>query len=167
MADSDAAWADSTLQIMAEGWTAYQEQLITAIAPLDNEQLDLRVAPGLRSVREIATHIIRARASWFTAALGVSDAAFAAVEDWQNLDAPARTAAELVASMRATWAAMERAMRGYSAADVAATVEGVRRGEPFKLVRGWVLWHLIEHDTHHGGEISYALGMHGLPGVDI
>lgn len=167
MAEAEAQWADSTLAIMAEGWAAYQEQLIIALAPLDGEQLDLSVAPGLRSIRQIATHMVSVRASWFRQALGVGDEAFETYRSWQLPDAQPRTAAELVEGLRATWAVMEPAMRSWSAADIAATVEGVRRGQPFKLVRGWVIWHVIEHDTHHGGEISYALGMHGLPGVDI
>jgi uncharacterized damage-inducible protein DinB len=161
------SWTDQTLAIMAAGWSAYQNQLITALEPLDEEQLDLRVTPGLRSIREIATHIVSVRASWFHTALSVGDEAFAAIRGWQQPGAPPRTAAELVAGLRETWRVMTEAMAGWSAADLAATVEGVRRGEPFSLVRGWVVWHVIEHDLHHGGEISYALGMHGLPGVDI
>jgi uncharacterized damage-inducible protein DinB len=35
------------------------------------------------------------------------------------------------------------------------------------LVRGWIVWHVIEHDLHHGGEVSFTLGMHGLAAPDI
>jgi uncharacterized damage-inducible protein DinB len=167
MADAKSSWADQTLAIIVEGWSAYQDQLITALEPLGPEQLELRVTPELRSIREIATHIVSVRASWFHTALGVGDEAFAAIREWQRPGAPPRTAAELVAGLRETWRVMTQAMAGWSAADLAAKVEGVRHGEPFSLVRGWVLWHVIEHDLHHGGEISYALGMYSLPGVDI
>jgi uncharacterized damage-inducible protein DinB len=30
-----------------------------------------------------------------------------------------------------------------------------------------VVWHLIEHDLHHGGELSLTLGMHGVAAPDI
>jgi hypothetical protein len=30
-----------------------------------------------------------------------------------------------------------------------------------------VIWHLIEHDLHHGGELSFSLGMHNLAAPDI
>ncbi len=33
--------------------------------------------------------------------------------------------------------------------------------------RGWVVWHVMEHDVHHGGEISQILGSHGLSGLDL
>lgn len=167
MAETQPQWADPTLAIMAEGWAAYQEQLINALAPLDAEQLELRVAPGLRSIREIATHIVSVRANWFRGALGVGGDRLVEIGGWQEPDAPPRTAAELVAGLRETWQAMRTAMAGWTPADLAETVEGEYHGDSFSLVRGWVIWHVIEHDTHHGGEISYALGINSLPGVDI
>ena len=39
--------------------------------------------------------------------------------------------------------------------------------DPVDLSRAWVVWHVLEHDLFHGGEISFALGMHGLTGIDI
>jgi hypothetical protein len=41
------------------------------------------------------------------------------------------------------------------------TFEGVWDG------RKWVIWHLLEHDLHHGGELSFVLGMHGLAAPDL
>ena len=35
-------------------------------------------------------------------------------------------------------------------------------GTPVQLSRAWVVWHVLEHDLHHGGEISLTLGMHGV-----
>jgi uncharacterized damage-inducible protein DinB len=40
-------------------------------------------------------------------------------------------------------------------------------GQVESLTRGWVVWHLIEHDLHHGGELSLLLGSHGLRGVEL
>ena len=33
--------------------------------------------------------------------------------------------------------------------------------------RRFIVWHVAEHDIHHGGEISIILGMHGRPGLDM
>jgi uncharacterized damage-inducible protein DinB len=30
-----------------------------------------------------------------------------------------------------------------------------------------VIWHLMEHDLYHVGQISITLMAHGLPGVEI
>jgi hypothetical protein len=27
--------------------------------------------------------------------------------------------------------------------------------------------HLLEHHLHHGGELSFALGMHGVPAINL
>jgi uncharacterized damage-inducible protein DinB len=45
-----------------KGWDTYQELLIKAIEPLSLDQLSLRTAPQLRSIGDLATHIIGARA---------------------------------------------------------------------------------------------------------
>ena len=37
-----------------EGWHVYHEVMTSAIGPLNSEQLAVRAAPNLRSVREIA-----------------------------------------------------------------------------------------------------------------
>jgi uncharacterized damage-inducible protein DinB len=33
--------------------------------------------------------------------------------------------------------------------------------------RQWMIWHVLEHDIHHGGELSSILGAHGLAAVDL
>jgi uncharacterized damage-inducible protein DinB len=33
--------------------------------------------------------------------------------------------------------------------------------------RSWVIYHVMEHDLHHGGELSLTLGIHGLPGPNL
>jgi hypothetical protein len=30
-----------------------------------------------------------------------------------------------------------------------------------------VTWHVIEHDLHHGGELSFSLGAHNLPAPEL
>jgi uncharacterized damage-inducible protein DinB len=57
---------------------------------------------------------------------------------------------------------MQEALVGFTPDAMRETVRGERRGKPFELVRGWVVWHVMEHDLHHGGEVSLTLGMHGL-----
>jgi hypothetical protein len=39
--------------------------------------------------------------------------------------------------------------------------------ETATLSRRWVIWHLLEYDLHHDGELLLTLGMHGLPTPDI
>ena len=39
--------------------------------------------------------------------------------------------------------------------------------EPEIITRQWVIWHLMEHDLHHGGEISITLTAHGVQGLEL
>jgi len=36
-------------------------------------------------------------------------------------------------------------------------------GIPVDVSHAWVVWHVMEHDLHHDGELSLTLGIHGLP----
>ena len=39
------------------------------------------------------------------------------------------------------------------------------RGELFSL--RWIIWHVLEHEIHHRGELSLALGLLGREGLDV
>ena len=32
---------------------------------------------------------------------------------------------------------------------------------------GWIIWHVLEHEVHHRGELSLILGMLGREGLDV
>ena len=36
-----------------------------------------------------------------------------------------------------------------------------------KFYLGWILWHVIEHEIHHRGELSLILGLLGREGLDV
>jgi uncharacterized damage-inducible protein DinB len=146
------------------GWHAYQESLIKALQPLQSEQLALRAAPGLRTVGEIARHMIGARARWFGDWVGDDFADFAT---WDRREAPERSPADLVHGMEATWNGMQRAIASWTSEEWAETYPGDYPGDPEVITRQWVIWHLIEHDLHHGGEISLTLGAHSIPALDL
>ncbi len=150
-----------------EGWHKYQSALIKALRPLEPHQLALRAAPNLRSVGEIARHMIGARARWFHALLSEGGEEFAALGTWDRRDAPERSAAELVGGLETTWQGMQDAIKRWSPAEWQQTYAGEDDSEPEVFTRHWVIWHLLEHDLHHGGEISLTLGMHGVPAVDL
>lgn len=152
-----------TLALMTEGWQTYQGELSKALAPLSHEQLALRAAPNLRSIDELARHIIAVRAGWFHFQLGEGDDAFGAIASWAEPGSPTRSASELVNGLAVTWQVMQEALARYTPADLLEIVyDEDEEGNKYPLTRGWVVWHVIEHDLHHGGEIGYSLGMHGL-----
>lgn len=157
----------STLAVFYKGWHDYQTLLTKAIAPLTADQLALSVEPGLRSIGTIVRHIIGGRARWFHDMLGVGDQEFARLGQWDRPGAPEREADELVSGLETSWRVMQEAIARWTPADMQQSYKNDPGDEPEIFTRQWVIWHLIEHDLHHGGEISLTLGMHGLATPDL
>jgi len=145
------------------GWEHYQLLLIEALAPLTPEQLTLRAAPQLRSVGEIATHMIGARARWFHEGMGEGGPEFEALRVWDRDGQPTRNAAELEEGFETTWRLIHSCLTRWTTDDLA--LELPARGKT--RTRQWMIWHVIEHDLHHGGEISLTLGMNNLRAPDL
>ena len=153
-----------TLTTIYAQWKNYQERIKESVGPLTAEQLTLRAAPGLRSVGENTAHIIGCRAGWFTYVLKEDVGAdVKEMTAWDERDAPARAAAELVQGLDATWAMMAACLAKWSEDDMRQTFDDDWDGQIVHLSRAWIVWHVMEHDLHHGGEVSLTLGMHGVP----
>jgi uncharacterized damage-inducible protein DinB len=58
-------------------------------------------------------------------------------------------------------------LRRWTPDDLAEEFTRERRSGTQTITRQWVIWHLMEHDLHHGGEISQILGSHGVPALDL
>ena len=157
----------TSLASLYKGWDVYQQQLIKAIAPLAPEQLALRAAPQLRSIGMIAAHIIGARVRWFHRLMGEGGVDMHLLGIWDLPEAPARSAAELVEGLEASWQLIQDSLARWTLVDLDHVFEGTYGGEEYSFTRQWIIWHVIEHDMNHGGEISLTLGVHGLEGLDL
>jgi uncharacterized damage-inducible protein DinB len=109
---------------------------------------------------------------------------------------PCHTAAELVAGLEKTWQMIEETLARLTPADLEQVVPPLDQAERVrhaKLVEPalqpyaqmWLdamrlagevrpavslqslIWGALEHDIHHGSEISTTLGVHGLPVVEL
>jgi len=158
---------DTSLVTLYKGWDVYQERLVKAITPLAAEQLALRAAPKLRSVGMIAAHIVGARVRWFHRLMGEGGVDIHLLGIWDRPEAPVRSAAELVQGLEDSWQLIQNSLAHWTLADLDHVFEGRYEGEEYSFTRQWIIWHVIEHDLHHGGEISLTLGAHGLLGLDL
>ncbi len=156
----------SSLDTIYAGWQEYQNKIIKALTPLTDEQLALRAAPSLRSIGEIASHMVGARARWFHNLLGDGGDDLAGLTKFDRQSSGPHSATELVQALQTTWRSMAEARNRWTPEDWARTYPG-EEGDPDIITVHWVVWHLIEHDLHHGGEISLTLSMHGLAAPDI
>ncbi len=148
-----------------KGWDTYQGLLIKAIKPLSLEQLSLRPAPHLRSIGENTAHIVGTRVGWFHFVLKEGGEDLVA-RRWDDPHQPP-SSAELISGLEMTWGVIQDGLRRWTPADLDEIFQDTDDGEVYDLTRQWVIWHVIEHDLHHGGEISLTLGIHGLGGIDI
>jgi uncharacterized damage-inducible protein DinB len=168
----------AALRPFHDGWARHQAVVIDTLLDLTPEQLDLRTAPHQWAVWQLAGHVAGSRAYWFHDVLGEGDQAIRdlfrvdhttvpnlALEDagWEDDEDHPRSAKELVDGLRRSWSIVDDCLRRWTDAELDASVVRPSRTHH----RGWVVWHVMEHDLHHGGEISQILGSNGLSGLDL
>ena len=157
----------STLDVIYENWRGYNGRLQKCVAPLTKEQLLLQPAARMWPLGQIVQHIISVRAGWFSGTLQDADEAMSAYMAWGQADSPDRSALELVRGLADTWAFMESRLLRWTPADCAKTFPDEWDGQIYQVSRSWVIYHVLEHDLHHGSEVSLILGMNGLPPLEI
>jgi uncharacterized damage-inducible protein DinB len=157
----------STLEVIYENWRVHHERLRGSLEGLTVEQLRLQPAAGMWPLGQIAQHIISTRAGWFSGTLQDEDEAMRAYMDWGEPDSPERSGEELALALDETFSFIESRVRRWTSEERAVTFPDEWDGQVYYVSRSWVIYHVLEHDVHHGGEISLVLGMHGLPVPDI
>jgi uncharacterized damage-inducible protein DinB len=157
----------STLDVIYENWRGYHEKLRDCIVPLTLEQLSQRPAAKMWPLGQIVQHVISVRAGWFSGTLQDEDEAMQAYMSWGQGDSPDRSGEELARGLDETWAFIEARLQRWTPDDCARTFPDEWDGQVNEVSRSWVIYHVLEHDLHHGGEISLILGMNGLKTPDL
>lgn len=170
----------AVLQPFVDGWTSHQQRLIAALETLNEDQLALRPAAGEWTIWQVGSHIAGSRAYWFHDVLGEGDPGIRdmfrvgqttvpglSLDDagWEDDESRPRTAAEIVTALRVTWETIAACLERWRADDLTVQMPQPRSNRT--TTRGWVTWHLMEHEAHHGGAISVVLGSNGLPGLNL
>ena len=141
-------------------WTNVRQGLLQALDVLSDEQLGFVPREGLRSLGTVARHIASAEEGWFRYVVTHE------LDDWP----PDFTAGDYptVESIKALLAEVHARTEAYletvDAADVDQAI--VLPWGPEVTLR-WVIWHVLEHEIHHRGEIFLMLGLLGLKAPDI
>jgi uncharacterized damage-inducible protein DinB len=172
----------SPLQTFYDGWANYQGLLLGSLRDLMPEHLALRPGPKLWAVWQLAGHMAGARSYWFQDVLGEGQPALRdmfrvasttvpglPLEDagWEDDEEHPRESGELVDAFDRTWTMIDDCLQRWTLDDLTVEFSRQRRSGTQTFTRGWVIWNLIEHDLHHGGEISLILGTNGLPAPDL
>ena len=154
------------------GWENHQQALVKSIASLSSEQLTLPIAPDQRSIGELLDHMIGARFNWFHLWMGEGDPDLDWNDGEDNNEPAVYRAASLVAMFEKSWRVISSALDRWTSADLEHLFSPPashqawlqKQGLPPEQAhtRQWIVWHVLEHEIHHGGEISLALGTLGL-----
>jgi uncharacterized damage-inducible protein DinB len=178
-----------SLRSIFEGWDGHQLALLRAITPLTPEQLTWRPAPHLRSVGELISHIALARLYWFHNMGAPGSAELARqIAPWegekantenltefrrwfdaiaQQEEAIVENPAELVRWLEASWQVIESTLTTWTVADLARTYRHLYQGKMYAVSRQWVIWRIMSHDLHHGGQLAILLGLQGIEVPDL
>ncbi len=156
-----------SLASVYKGWDRHHHLLRDAIRSLSADQLALCAAQLLRSIGELVAHVIAVRARCLYYVLQESEATLADLVTWDRDDAPVRTTLELLDGLDMTWRIIQDDLERWRPADLEAILQVEKEGVISTYTRQWVIWHMLEHDLHHAGELSLTLGMFGLAGLDL
>lgn len=157
----------STLAIIYANWKGYNKRLCDAVTPLTDEQLRLQPAAHMWPLGQVLQHIVSVRAGWFSGTLQEEDEAMNGYMEWGQYESPSRSAEELVRGLNDTWTFIEERLNRWNDEDGAKTFPDEWDGQIYQVSRSWVIYHVLEHDLHHGSEASLILGMHGLQPLEI
>lgn len=166
------------LRDIYEGWDGYQTSLLHAVEPLTAEQLRWRPSPDRRSVGELVRHISLGRVTWFARINPPGMEAVAAkVPKWWTDGDGARHAVEKYvpaddpAAMREwlalSWQPIQRALNEWTIDDLARTFPHRFRGVDYIVKNQWVIWRMLSHDCHHGGQIAMMLAIQGIDAPEL
>ncbi len=155
------------------GWDQFQADLVKVIAPLTAEQLALPVAPGQWPIGMIAQHIINDRIWWFNGWMNEGGPDVTAFMHWdeETEGRSVHMAHELVAGLQATWDMVAATLASNTTNDLDHVFDQPamlteREREIFSAsTRQEILFHVMRHDMHHGGELAIGLGGNGLPSI--
>ena len=142
-------------------WREVRGGLRQALAGLDQARLDYRPRRELRSIREIACHIAGCEEGWFRFVVQHE------LADWAQADFKADdypTLVEVDKLLGEVHAHTEAFLCSIGAAELEQPV--MLPWGPVVPLR-WVVWHVLEHEIHHRGEIFLMLGLQGIEGPDI
>lgn len=161
------------LTAVYQGWDTFQRDLVKVIALLSREQLALPVASTHWPIGMLVQHIINDRLWWFHLWMDEASSETASFMHWEEEETgeSIHSTDELIAGLEATWSMIERALARWTVADLGhvfeppASLTEAERATFGPSTRQEIIFHVLRHDIHHGGELAVGMGQHHLPSI--
>lgn len=153
----------NALSKVFEGWEGYNASLVHAIQPLVKEQLLWRPVENSRSVGELGSHIAMGRIDWFARMHAPGSLELMKKKDALGSEsAIAEDNDEIQHWMADSWQMISDTLNQWTVEDLWRTFRYEYWGKTYLVSYQWVIWRILSHDIHHGGELALMLGMQGL-----
>ena len=141
-------------------WKEVRAGLFALIDQFKDEDLHYTPYEEAWSVGEILLHIANAEQGWFRYAVSGELDTWPeghSLENYSNFDDISNLLKEVHDWTETYIAELDRA-------DSHKVIE-----LPWdeKIHLGWIIWHVLEHEIHHRGELSLILGLLGRDGLDV
>lgn len=147
------------LSLMFKHWVQVRSDLMSTIDRFNPDELTFAPFKGSWPVGQIMLHIADCEDNWL---YGVVQGE---LEPWVFSKLEEYPAIPIIKE------ALERAHNRTTSfllnleEDDLAKEYKTTSGEEYSL--GWIIWHVLEHEIHHRGELSLCLGMLGREGLDV
>ena len=139
-------------------WGEVRAGLVSALDLLSEAQLDFTPRAGLWSLRETVVHIADTEDGWLR---------YYTANRWHDQSFEP-TNYPSVASLKALLAEVHAVTLQQFAKDpdgLFGQVCSLPWGAQTSL--GWAVWHVLEHEIHHRGEVYLMLGLMGMEAPDV
>jgi uncharacterized damage-inducible protein DinB len=140
-------------------WKMVRQGLYQALDMLSDDQLAFVPADWLWSLGTVACHIANAEDGWFRYI------AAGELDEWPPMEVERCTT---VAAIKARLGEVHEYTLAYlEGLDVADLEQKVKTFWGAELTVRWIIWHVLEHEISHRGEIYLMLGLMGMEAPDV
>jgi uncharacterized damage-inducible protein DinB len=139
-------------------WAEVRADPLRAVDSLADEDLCFVPREGLWSLDQVLCHIAGAERGWFRVIRGEEPGRF-------GVDASGYPTVEAVKGLLAD--IHEQTLATLGDLDVADLSREVATPWGSRVTIGWIIWHVLEHEIHHRGEVFLMIGLLGREAPDI
>jgi uncharacterized damage-inducible protein DinB len=141
-------------------WTRVQKGLLSTIDSINKDELEITPEGISRTVGRTMLHIADAEDGWFRYAVTKELDEWPThytLENYPNIAAIKRVLSEVHTRT-------EHYLDSLVESDLDRIIETPWEED---IPLGWIIWHVLEHEIHHRGELSLILGLLGREGLDV
>jgi uncharacterized damage-inducible protein DinB len=144
---------------MFNHWRVVRRGLLDALDQVTDAQLAFVPREGLWSLGMVAVHIAEAEEGWFRYVVTGELAA------WPQFQEQGFASVEAIKEVLTR--VHERTQAYLATIDVADIERIIHTPWDEDIPLRWIVWHVLEHEIHHRGEIFLMLGLMGMRAPDI